>query len=35
MKITFSQFTIFLRYDNNLRTIWNMLIDVNEAQRVS
>ena len=28
MKITFRQFTIFLRYDNNKMTIWNMLIIV-------
>jgi len=28
MNITFGQFTIFLRYDNNVMTIWNMLIVV-------
>jgi len=28
MKITFRQFTFFLRYDNNVMTIWNMLIVV-------
>jgi len=35
MKITFWQFTIFLRYDNNVMTIWNMLIVVSNRSTES
>ena len=34
MKITFCQFTIFLRSDNNAMTIWNMLIVVKHRESV-